>query len=193
MTAVLNPELISEEEYLAGELHSEVRHEYIGGHVYAMAGASDEHNRIAGNIFAELRDRFRGKRCEAFINDMKLKLARFETFYYPDVLVLCDPADKAKHFRERPTVVFEVLSPETERIDQNEKRKAYAAIDSLKVYVLVAQDRFEATLLRRGNEGAWTTEVLRGRDAVLKLLEVGVEIPFERVYERTTLLTSQPS
>ena len=192
MTAVLNPELISEEDYLAGELQSEVRHEYIGGHVYAMAGASDEHNRIALNIASELHQRLRGKRCEAFINDMKLKLARFETFYYPDVLVSCDPSDKAKHFRERPSVVFEVLSPETERIDQNEKRKAYAAIDSLQVYVLVAQDRFEAMLLRKAGEGAWTTEILRGRDTVLKLPEIGVEIPFERIYERTSLLTNQP-
>ena len=87
---------------------------------------------------------------------MKLKLARFDTFYYPDVLVLCDLADKARYFRERPTVVVEVLSPDTERIDQNEKRKAYAAIDSLKVYVLVAQDRFEATVLRKNDEGAWS-------------------------------------
>ena len=102
------------------------------------------------------------------------------------------PSDKAKHFRERPTVVFEVLSPETERVDQNEKRKAYAAIDSLQVYVLVAQDRFEAMLLRKAGEGAWTTEILRGRDTVLKLPEIGVEIPFERIYERTSLLTNQP-
>lgn len=192
MTAVLNPDLISAQEYLEGERFSEVRHEYIGGRVYAMAGASDDHNRIALNIASELHQRLRGKRCEAFINDMKLKLAQFDTFYYPDVLVLCDPTDKAKHFRERPTVVFEVLSPETERIDQNEKRQAYAAIDSLKAYVLVAQDRLEATLLRKTDEGAWTTEILRGRDAVLKLPEIGVEIPFERIYERTSLLTNQP-
>ena len=122
---------------------------------------------------------------------MKLKLARFESVYYPDVLVLCDPTDKAKYFRERPTVVFEVLSPETERIDQNEKRKAYAAIDSLKAYVLVAQDRLEATLLRKGRDGAWATEILRGRDAVLKLPEIAVEIPFERIYERTALSSPQ--
>jgi Uma2 family endonuclease len=188
MTAVLNPDLISEEEYLQGELRSEVRHEYIAGHVYAMAGASDDHNRIAGNIFAFLHVALRGNRCEAFINDMKLKLARVETFYYPDVLVSCEPGDAAKYFRERPSVIFEVLSPETERIDQNEKRKAYAAIESLRTYVLVAQERFEATVLRKIEEGAWTTEVLRGHDAVLKLPEIGAEIPFDRIYERTSLL-----
>ena len=106
----------------------------------------------------------------------------------PDVVVSCDPSDAAKYFRERPSVVFEVLSPETQRIDQNEKRKAYAAIESLKAYVLVSQERFEATVLRKTNEGAWITEILRGCDAVLKLPEVSVEIPFDLIYERTSLV-----
>jgi len=188
MTAVPKSELISVEEYLQGERLSEIRHEYVAGYVYAMAGASDDHNRIAGNIFGFLHQSLRGKRCEAFINDMKLKLAQFDAFYYPDVLVSCDPSDAAKYFHERPTVVFEVLSPETERIDQNEKRKAYAAIESLKTYVLVSQERFEATVLRKTSEGAWTTEILRVRDTVLKLPEISVEIPFDRIYERTSLL-----
>src|SRR5438876_4814746 len=106
-------QFISEEEYLEGELHSEVRHEYVGGHVYAMAGASDDHNRIALNISSALHERLRGKRCEPFMVDMKLKIPGSQAFYYPDVLVACDPADKAKYFRERPMVVFEVLSSET--------------------------------------------------------------------------------
>src|SRR5438067_137815 len=67
-------QLISVEDYLEGERHSEVRHEYVGGHVYAMAGASEDHNRVAGNIFGELRERLRGKRCEPFMVDMKLKI-----------------------------------------------------------------------------------------------------------------------
>ena len=131
MTALVKPEPISVEEYLQGELLSDIRHEYVGGMVYAMAGASDDHNRIAGNIFGELRERLRGKRCEPFTSDMKFKLAKFDSFYYPDVLVTCDPTDNAKYFRERPTVVFEVLSPDTERTDTREKRYAYVTVDAL--------------------------------------------------------------
>jgi Uma2 family endonuclease len=95
--------LISPEEYLEGELLAEIRHEYVYGHVYAMGGASDDHNRIAGNIFNELSNRLRGRHCEAFINDMKAKvLPDSHVFYYPDVMVVCDPSDNAKYFRERP-------------------------------------------------------------------------------------------
>src|SRR3989442_7944786 len=115
MTSALaqSQQLILAEEYLEGERFSDVRHEYVGGYVYAMAGASDDHNRITVNIIGELRERLRGKRCEPFGADMKLKIPGSQAFYYPDVLVACDPADSAKYFREHPAIVFEVLSPET--------------------------------------------------------------------------------
>jgi len=179
--------LISVEEYLEGERLSEIRHEYLGGKVYAMAGASDDHNRIAINIVSQLVERLRGKRCEPFGADMKLKIPGSEAFYYPDALIACDPSDSATYFRERPTVVFEVLSPDTERIDLREKRFAYSLIPSLKVYVIVAQDRIEVTILRRGKTRQWVGEALSERDAVLKLPEVKVEIPLARIYERTAV------
>ena len=182
MTALLKPELISIQEYLEGELLSEVRHEYIGGCVYAMAGASDDHNRIGGNIFSFLHAALRGKRCEPFGSDMKFKIPRFDSFYYPDVMVTCDPTDNAKYFRERPTVVFEVLSPDT-----REKRYAYETVEALKVYVLVAQDRTEAIIYRRTPEGAWSIETLQGLNATLRLPKIAVEIPFARIYERTAI------
>lgn len=170
---------------MEGERLSEIRHEYVGGKVYAMAGASDDHNRIAINIVSQLVERLRGKRCEPFGADMKLKMPGSEAFYYPDALIACDPSDSAAYFRERPMVVFEVLSPDTERTDQREKRFAYSLIPSLKVYVIVAQDKSELTILRRGKRGQWVGEVLSGRDSVLKLPEVKVEIPLTRIYERT--------
>jgi Uma2 family endonuclease len=179
--------LLSVEEYLEGERFLEIRHEYVGGHVYAMAGASDDHNRIAGNIFGELRERLRGKRCEPFINDMKLKIPGGQAFYYPDVLVACDPADNAKYFREQPTVVFEVLSPETAQTDQREKWYAYALIPSLKVYVLVSQEKPELTVLRRGRPGPWVAEVVTGKTAILKLPEIKIALPLARIFERTTV------
>jgi Uma2 family endonuclease len=178
-------QFISVEDYLEGERHSEVRREYVGGRVYAMAGASDDHNRITGNIFGELRERLRGKRCEPFMADMKLRMPGSEAFYYPDVLVACDPTDNATYFRERPTVIFEVLSPDTERTDQREKRFAYSLVPSLKVYVIVAQDKEQLTILRRRRTGHWKAELVEGRNAVLKLPELKAEIPLVRIYERT--------
>jgi Uma2 family endonuclease len=183
--AAASQHLVSMEEYLEGERLSEVRHEYVAGHIYAMAGASDDHNRIVGNIFSALHQRLRGRRCEPFMADMKLKVPAGEAFYYPDLLVACDPLDNNKHFRERPTVVFEVLSPETERSDQREKRYAYALIPSLKVYVIVSQTDNELTVLRRGRQGTWVSEGVTGRASVLKLPEIQVEIPLTRIYERT--------
>lgn len=187
------PDWITPEDYLESELASDVRREYVLGHVYAMAGASDDHNRIAGNIFGELRDRLRGRRCEAFINDMKVRLRHAnDTFYYPDVTVACDPADNAKYFRERPSVIFEVISPDTERTDRREKAHAYWRIPSVEMYLLVEQDRQRITVLRRA-ESDWKTETLEGSSAVLKLECIEVEIPFERIYERTAALEPGPS
>src|SRR5439155_27303686 len=168
-------QLISVEEYLVGERHSQVRHEFVGGYVYALAGASDDHNRIAGNIFAALHERLRAGRCEPFMADMKLKIPGSQAFYYPDVLVACDQHDRAKYFRERPVVVFEVLSPETERTDQREKWQAYALIPSMKVYVIVAQEKREVMVLRRNRPGPWVPEMLTGRSAVLTLPELKIE------------------
>ena len=185
---------ISPEEYLEGERRSEIRHEYVYGSVYAMAGASDDHNRIAGNIFGELRERLRGRKCEAFINDVKAKvLPTSDVYYYPDVMVVCDSADNAEYFRERPTVVVEVISPDTERTDRREKALAYRDIPSVQSYVIVEQDRIEMTILRRSEVG-WKTETLQGRNEILRLPEIGVDIPLERIYERTAAsITAQSS
>jgi len=193
-TILKTTDWISPDEYLEGERSAEVRHEYVDGHVYAMAGASDDHNRIAGNIFAELRERLRGHRCEPFINDMKVKIppAFADVYYYPDVLVAFDPTDNARYFRERPTVIIEVLSTETERTDRREKAIAYRQIPTVEAYVLVEQERMAATILRRTEPG-WQSEVIEKRGSILKLPGLGVEIPLERIYERTPLAGARAS
>ena len=185
---------ISPDEYLGGERSAEVRHEYVEGRVYVMAGASDDHNRIAGNIFRELGNALRGRQCEPFINDMKVKIppAFADVYYYPDVLVACDPTDNARYFRERPTVLIEVLSTETERTDRREKALAYRQIPTVEAYVLVEQERMAATILRRTEPG-WQSEVIEKRGSILKLPGLGVEIPLERIYERTAVAGARAS
>jgi len=179
---------ISPDEYLECERSDEERHEYVDGHVYSMAGASDDHNRIVLTLSSELRVALRGKRCEPFATDMKVKIppAFAEVFYYPDVLVAFDPTDNARYFRERPTVIIEVISPETERTDRREKAIAYRQISTVEAYVLVEQERMAATILRRAEVG-WQSDVIQGPGAILKLPGMGVEIPLARIYERAAV------
>jgi Uma2 family endonuclease len=152
-----------------------------------MAGASADHNRISGNIFHEVKLGLRGQDCEPFMADMKVKVppqGGTHVFYYPDVFVACDRSDDARYFRERPVVIFEVLSPDTARTDEREKVIAYCQIPTLQAYLLVDQDRVRVTGLFRTSTG-WRTEVFEGAEAVLKLDALGLEIPLARLYERT--------
>ena len=174
------------EEYLEGERKSETRHEYVAGDIYDMAGASRTHNRIAGKIHTTLQNAFRGKRCEAFITDMKVRIrTRGETlFYYPDVFVSCDPRDTDDYFSDYPSVIFEVLSPDTKRLDEREKRWAYQTLESLHTYVLVDQFKQELHVWRRvGSE--WETETLTGKDAVLSIADPAVALPLAEIYADT--------
>ena len=179
-------ESFSPDEYLEWEKRNEIRHEYVGGRVFAMAGASDDHNRIAGNVFGELFVRLRGGPCEAFMNDMKVRMPDSDAYYYPDVLVVCDRSDTAKFFRERPSFIFEVISPDTERTDRREKMLAYRDIPGIKAYIILEQEQMRATIMRPAAAG-WTLDIILGSDTTLSLPELQFEIPLARIYERTAL------
>ena len=185
------PEWISPEDYLQGERSSEVRHEYFYGATYAMAGGSDNHNRIARNIVSYLDDALADSPCEPFGSDMKVRIppSYGDIFYYPDAMVVCDPTDNARFHRERPTFIFEVLSPDTERRDRGEKATAYRQIATIEAYILIEQTRMAATILHQAQDG-WRTELIEGTTAVLHLPKLNVDIPFKRVYRKTTLVTS---
>ena len=188
-TATASTAWMSPEEYLRGEILSEIRHEYFAGEVFAMAGASEEHNFIAGNIFGELYAHLRGKVCAPFINDMKAHIQSEgdEWFYYPDVMVSCDPAGRHKYFCDTPSLIVEVLSPATESTDRREKRLAYEKIASLRTYVLAAQERREIIIDRRKPEGGWTRETLTATTDALRVPELEFVLPFDAIYARTGL------
>jgi Uma2 family endonuclease len=187
MPAGRDLERVSVEEYLARERKADVRHEYIGGLVYAMAGSSEEHNLITLNLATALHSYLRGKSCRAFTAELKLRLelANTDIFYYPDIFVSCDPADSDRYFKTRPKVVIEVLSESTEAVDRREKFMSYTQIPFLEEYVLVAQDRVEVTIFRRASN--WQPEVLASTEEVFKLWSLGFEVPVSRVYERIKL------
>lgn len=174
---------ISVEDYLAFERTSEVRHEFIDGEVHAMSGSSEAHNRIAGNIFAALHGRLRGGKCSVYMNDFKVRLevARRDVFYYPDVVVSCHPSGIEQYYLRLPTLVFEVLSPSTEKIDRREKKMSYEQAPTLEEYAIVAQNRFEVTIYRR-SEG-WRGEILTDERARVELRSIQQTLTLAEIYE----------
>jgi Uma2 family endonuclease len=180
---------ISVEDYLAGELKSEIRHEYIGGLVYAMAGTSTVHNIICQNLMIALRSHLRGKPCRVFMESVKQRrrIANEDIFYYPDLIVTCDPRDAEKYFITFPKVLIEVLievlSPDTQRIDRREKPLSYIQIESLEEYILVAQDQQEVTVFRRA--GNWLPEVANRPQQQLHIPSLDLTVPLEAIYEST--------
>jgi Uma2 family endonuclease len=189
MGAVRKLNLVSVEEYLAGEVVSPVKHEYLGGVVYAMAGARNVHNLIASNILGALYGPLRGGKCRVYNSDTKVRV-RLPTqvrFYYPDVSVICRPNPPREAFQDQPAVLFEVLSNDTRRIDEGEKKDAYLTISSLAVYVLVEQETAAAVVFRRTDEG-FVREVYEGLDAIIPLGEVQTALPLTDVYDGVDLM-----
>lgn len=184
MTATLQGELIPVEEYLAGEPVSTVKHEYVGGVVYAMAGGTNVHNLIAGNLFGYPHERLRKGTCRPYNSDTKIRL-RFPThvrFYYPDVSVICRPGPAQQSFQDDPTALFEVISRQTRRIDEGEKRDSYLSLGSLQLYLLVEQERAHVVVYRRTGQD-FERELYSGLEAVIPLPEFQTELPLAEIYE----------
>ena len=176
--------LVSVQEYLDAELDSPTKHEYLGGVVYAMSGAKNIHTLVASNILAALWSRLRGQPCRALNSDTKIRirLPGHTRFYYPDVSVVCRPNPPDQVFQDEPTVIVEVLSDSTRRIDFGEKKDAYLSIPSLAIYLLVEPDSPAVVGFRRSDQG-FVREVWEGLENTLSLAEIGVELPLSEVYE----------
>ena len=182
MSSVLNNlTKVTVEEYLAGERDSEVKHEYVNGQVYAMAGASLRHNLICTNITALLWMPLQGKPCYPVTADMLIKTSDSQ-FRYPDVQVICDddPSDD-EYVRESPVLIVEVLSRSTRRFDKTEKRAEYLTLSSLQEYILIEQDFAEVEVQRRSNK--WRSEYYYlGQDIHFESVDVTMSV--EAIYQR---------
>jgi len=176
-----NPQLnfISEQDYLAGELISTVKHEYINGDVYAMAGASKNHDKIAGNIFAKFHLHLEKTACTPFFSDVKIKVEN--DYFYPDVMVVCDEPSNHDYYTESPIIIIEVLSKATRKMDQTLKRQAYQHLPSLQEYVLIEQDLVDVELCRRANH--WQPEHYYLGDTVY-FAAIDLYLPVEAIYAR---------
>lgn len=169
-------------EYLEMERASDLRHEYLDGEIYAMSGASKRHNLIGNNLNDNLRPHLRGGPCQVFTFEVEVYIEALNTFYYPDVVVSCDPEDSDEYFVKSPVLIVGVESPSTSIIDRREKLLAYRKLSSLREYVILSQDRISATVFRLSEEGGWVSELVGPGDD-LRLDSVDLTLPLASLYE----------
>ncbi len=193
MTAVRKISVLTVEEYLQGEKEAMVRHEYVAGSVHAMSGASNQHNTISTNCAGWLYVMLRGKPCQPFNSDTKVRvnLPDQTRFYYPDVMVVCHANPPEDHFQEHPVLIVEVLSPSTRRIDQTEKKDAYLCLPSLQVLLLVESDRPAVTTFQRNAFGKFERVDYEGLDDVIPLKEIDGDLPLSVLYERVKFVADE--
>jgi Uma2 family endonuclease len=203
------PYRFTQEEYLAFERASTTRHEYIDGVIYAledwdgpqaMAGESEAHGYIAGNLFAALHTHLRGGPRSVFTKDMKVRFGPYrahsrEGFYvYPDIVVVCGERqyhDQAKDVLVNPTVLLEVLSPSTEGYDRGEKFQGYRSyLPTLTTYLLVSQETPHIDVYAREREGTWRLHSVHGLDASLHVAALDWTVTMADIYERVVFPTT---
>ena len=173
-------ELISEEEYLTGELLSDVRHEYIDGEVYAMVGAHKYHNQIVMTVSNIFYNHLLAKPCQPYASDMKVKIEK--KFFYPDVMVDCSQED-TEYYVEKPSIIVEVLSKSTRQRDKTEKRLAYFQISTLQEYILIEQDFVEIEFWSRDQDNLWQQSVYYLGDDIT-FHSIGLTVSVEDIYRQ---------
>ena len=178
---------LSVAEYLHGEQHGDVRHEYVAGQVFALAGAGEAHNRISLNLAFHLRAATRGTACATFMSDMKVRVEAFEAFYYPDVLLACDPQDNEPLYKRAPCLIAEVLSASTEVVDRREKLIAYRSLPSLRYYLLVSQDRHLVEVYRRDPAGGWHYDACEDGELAVDCGGLSIRFTLADLYEDVAL------
>ena len=177
----LKLDYIDEQEYLEGEKLADNRHEYVDGKVYAMAGSSKRHNRIALNLVMALNTK---APCETYSSDIKVRIAERNSYYYPDVVVGCEESDNADdYYLEKPCLIIEVLSPSTEKKDATEKLLAYQDIESLQAYLMVDQQQCHISLIYRQKNGHWWVKTFTELDDMISLSCPEMEIKVTDIYE----------
>lgn len=172
---------ISPHEFLQGERNSEIKHEFKDGEVFAMAGASVNHNKITGNVFRHLGNKLEGQRCTPFASDLLVKTSA-NSYRYPDVLVVCDENFIDDDYAtETPVIIVEVISKSTHKKDEEEKRLEYINMPSLQEYVLIEQDFADVEVFRRSN-GWQPSHYFLGDEVLFESVQVSLTV--EKIYDR---------
>ena len=184
-------------EYLEQERRTEFRSEYLNGEVFAMSGASREHGLICTNLIGELRAYLKGKPCELYPADMRVKVRASGLYTYPDVVIACGELefeDAAVDTLLNPTLIVEVLSNSTEAYDRGNKFKHYRQIPSLKEYVLVSQAQPQVErFLRQGDGEEWLWSAATGLEAAAHFASIDCRVPLAEIYDRVTFPPPEPT
>lgn len=185
--AKVQPRFFTPDEYLSLEETATSKSEYFRGEIFAMAGGSANHNRIAGNVYAMLNNGLRGSRCEAFNSDMRLLVKAHQLYTYPDTMVVCGRIEFAKDRNDtvtNPTVLVEVLSPSTQDYDRGQKFEFYRSLPSLQDYLIIHQDQIRLEYYHKLADRQWVLLELNDSEAPLTIQSLNFEIPLHRIYER---------
>ncbi|MDQ1640180.1 MAG: hypothetical protein QOF62_3519 [Pyrinomonadaceae bacterium] len=175
------------EEYLAFERKAENKNEYVNGEIFAMTGASRKHNLIVANIVGELREQLKGKPCEVYPGEMRVKAPATRSYVYPDVVVVCDEPkfeDDQLDTLLNPTLIVEVLSKSTESYNRLAKSAYYRTIESLAEYLLVAQEECRVEQYVKQPDGRWLLADVRSRESLIVLEAIGCSLSLHDIYER---------
>jgi Uma2 family endonuclease len=188
MIALSNYNNLTPEEYLQFEEKSPIKHEYIEGQIYAMAGTTDIHNIIGLNFTFIIRNHLRGSDCRVYFADLKVRLEKRNHFYYPDIIVTCDDRDReTATYKRFPKLIIEVLSDSTEAFDRGDKFNDYQTLESLQEYVLVNSKHQRVETFRRGEQGLWILQTYQQES--FSLQSINLTASFQDLYEDVTLET----
>jgi Uma2 family endonuclease len=175
------PNYISPEEYLLIEAQSPIRHEYRRGLTYAMAGGTDNHDRLALNLLALINLHLGDSDCRFHSGNVKVNYQE-QFYYYPDAFVTCDPRDRTDRYIKRyPKLIAEVLSPSTQTFDLGEKFSDYQQIPSLEEYILISQECQRVECRRRTSTNTWETIIYAEGDRVM-LKSIPLEFAITELY-----------
>lgn len=187
--SALPEELLTDERYLAIERKSDIKHEFVGGKMFAMAGARRNHNKVALNIGAELREFLKGKDCEAYPSDMRVFIPGTGLYTYPDLVVVCgEPLfrDETLDTLLNPVLLVEVLSDSTEGYDRGRKFRHYRSIASLQEYLLVSVEDARIEKYQKQGDGFWVFSEAVGLSSSIELESIKCPLSLSEVYDKIT-------
>ena len=193
MMATLPINVITPQEYLAIERAADEKSEYIAGEMFAMSGASREHALLVTNLVIQFGLQLRGRPCETYSNDLRVRVTP-AAYTYPDVVIVCgEPQfeDSELDTLLNPTVIFEVLSPSTENWDRGGKFERYRRLESLQEYILVSQSEYLVEQRTRQSDSTWLLRELEGPDNTLQIATIGCVLTLREIYSRVNLEGNQ--
>jgi Uma2 family endonuclease len=178
--------ILTAEEYLKGEETADCKHEYQNGAVWAMAGATDNHVTIAMNLALLLKQHLKNTPCRTYISDMKVQVEKADAYFYPDVMVTCNPKDQSNTiYKQHPLFIAEVLSPSTEAFDRGNKFNAYRQLDSLQTYWLIDTQAQRVDSFTRTQNDDWLLHSYAKADEMIEIKAIEVRCLLKELYEDT--------